>query len=201
MRIRLDDEDLLLDDAVIQAGKEAVFEAAKRAAVSRNRVVTDISVDGESVDQNAFFLLSGGVDIRFATQSIRDLVNDSLQEGGKYFPLLKEGIARIATAFEEGRDQDGLKELPQALEGVNWLIDVFNRSCILMGVTDDSLKTGDFEADFAAIRNGLDAMASAMEDGKMMSLAYHIREQLIPAIDRFSLYWAEVTSQLDSPLQ
>ena len=141
----MDDVELQLDEDIIEEGKEAIYESAKREALARNRVIVDILVDGESVyDEDAFFSLSGGIDIQFATQPIRDLVSESLSEGERYFPILKNGLDSIATLFAEKKDHDAQVKFSQAIEGSNWLLCVFDRSCILLGFTSESFQTGDF---------------------------------------------------------
>lgn len=202
MKVMLDEVELPLSSDILEEGKEAIYETAKRAALAKNRVIVEILVDGEPVyDEDAFFALSGGIDIRFSTQPIRDLVRESMSEGAKYFPALKRGLEDIATLFEERRDHDAQVKFAQAIEGINWLVSVFDRSCILLGLTADVFKTGDFRTDFDELNRVLDDMASAMESGKTMSLAYLIRERLLPVVTRFSAYWDEVNAQLETPIQ
>lgn len=202
MRIRLDDEVISLDDDIIEEGKEAIYNEAKRIAVSRNRVITETILDGEGIDDlDVFFSLSSGQDIQFVTQPVRALVHDSMAEGSKYFPSLFVGLENVATKFEAKKDQEAQGLLAQAIDGINWLFGVFDRTCILMAVTTDSLESGDFTKDSEDIKSVLDEMTSTMEEGKNLKLAYVIREKLIPALRSFSTYWDEVAKSLESPLQ
>jgi hypothetical protein len=202
MRIRLDEADFPLDGAVVEVGKRAVFEAAKQEALSRGRVIVDIVVDGESVnDEEVFFSLSGGIDIQFLTQPVRELVGESVAEGLRYLPRLQRGLDEVATRFEEGRDAEAQSAFAQAIEGINWLIDVFNKSCMLLGISSAGLRSGRFEQDFEALRDALEALVAAMEAGKSMSLAYLIREKLLPAIDAFAPYWQEISDLAEGRVQ
>lgn len=202
MRIVLDDMELSLSSDILEEGKEAIYEAAKQEALSKRSVIVGIEVDGEPLyDEDAFFSLSGGMDIRFISQPIRELVAESLEEGHRYIPVLREGLAAVATLFEEKKEHDAQVKLTQAIEGINWLIGVFDKSCVLLGVRPNMLVSGDFVEDISSLNNALEQMAEAMDDGKMMSLAYLIREKLLPVIERLSLYWDELTRLLENPLQ
>lgn len=201
MRIRLDEVDFTPPEGTGD-GKKSIFEAVKREAASKNRVVSQIIVDGKSLaEHDEFCILAGVADVRFVTQPIRELLSESIAEGKQYIPILKKGLESIATDFEEKRVDEALTKFSQAIEGINWLVGVFDRSCILLGIPTDTLVSGSFEDDFGIMRTALEDMTTAMENGKTMTLAYLIREKLLPAIDRFSLYWFEVSSQLDAPLQ
>lgn len=200
MRIMIDEADFALPEGVGN-DKKSIFEAVKREVVGRNRVITQVIVDGNILDDlDLFQMLSAGTEAQFVTQPIRELVAQSMSEGANYIPLLKNGLESVATDFEAGRDSDALGKFTQAVEGINWLIGVFDRSCILLGVTTNMLTSGNFDEDMGDMRDALEKMTAAMENGKNMVLAYQIREKLLPAIDRFSLYWSEVSSQPDAPL-
>jgi hypothetical protein len=202
MRVRIDDVELPLDEAILEKGKEAIYEEAQRAAKAEKRVIIDFIVDGEPVGgEDAFFSLSGGFDIKFVTQPIRVLVSESMREGSKYMFALKRGLETIATLFEESRARDAQVKFGQAIEGIKWLTGVFNKSCLLLGVTEENLKFGDFKRDFDDLNSALEALASSMESGRTMGQAFLIRERLAPAIERFSGYWNEIASMVDIPLQ
>jgi hypothetical protein len=202
MRVRIDDVELPLGENILGEGKDAIYEEARRAAKAEKRVIIDIIVDGEPVgSEEAFFSLSGGLDIKFVTQPIRDLLLESMKEGGKYIVTLKRGLEAIATLFEESRARDAQAKFGQAIEGIRWLTWVFDKSCLLLGIAVENLKSGDFKRDFDDLNNALGALASSMESGRTMGQAFLIRERLAPAIDRFSGYWNEIASMVETPLQ
>ncbi|MDR1916727.1 MAG: hypothetical protein LBQ58_09165 [Synergistaceae bacterium] len=202
MRVRLDDVELSIGDDIIQGGKTAIYETAKQSALSKNRVIVNMLIDGESIqDEETFFSLSGGTDVQFISQPIIDLVRESVSEGQRYLPSLISGLQGIATMFEEDRDQDAKISFSQAIDGINWLVSVFDRSCGLLGITSDSFKSGDLAHDFGELNKALEEVASVMGGGKSIRIAYLIRENLLPCINQFGSYWSEVAAHLDSPLQ
>jgi hypothetical protein len=202
MIVTLDDAQLSIDESLIAEGHEAIFEAARRSAISKNRVIVKITVDGVDIeDETAFFALSGGIDIRFGSQPIIDLVKESIEEGRGYIPALLRGLEGIATMIEEGRESEVKLPFSQAVEGINWLVGVFAKSCALLGVTADGLSSGDWGEDSRRMNEVLEEMVAVMESGKIMKMAYIIREKLIPVINKFALYWSDISSLLESPIQ
>jgi hypothetical protein len=202
MRIRLDDIVLALGEDVIGEGKEAIYNEAKRIAVENNSVIVDIIVDGESVsDENVFFTLSGGIDIRFVSQPIRNLVPESLAEGERYLVRLIEGLETVATLFEQGRDQDALSRFAKCVEGIDWLVSVFGKCCLLLSIDRDVFNAGDYEEFTSDFNKTQSEILSSMEEGKNMRVAFLIRDTLIPMIERFSGFWDEVKEHVETPLQ
>lgn len=202
MRVRLDEVELSLSDDILANGKRAVFEAARQDALGRNAVIVGITVDGEAIaDEETFYSLSGGLDIQFTSQPLRELVSESLDEGERYLPHLSSGLAAVATLIEEKKEAEAQAKLLQAIEGINWLVDVFDKSCILMDVRPDELKPGDFLQNRTALNEVLTEMVEVMEKGQMIGLAYLVREKLLPIVERFSVYWMEVKAEAESTMQ
>jgi hypothetical protein len=202
MTIWLDGVELSVSDETIEEGKEAVFGAARKKALSGNRVIVNIIVDGVEIeDEEAFFSLSGGRDVRFVSQPIIDLVRESVAEGQRYIPALLKGLEGIATMIEENNETGARNAFSQAIDGINWLVGVFAKSCALLGVTSSGLASGDWDKDSKELNSALEEMVSVMESGRVMRMAYIIRERLNPAIEKFALYWSDIESQLDRPLQ
>jgi hypothetical protein len=202
MRIRLDETELPLSDEIIEEGKEAIFEAARRNALSKKSVIVEIIVDGVQIeDEEAFFSLSGGMDVHFKSQPIISLVRESMEEGQKYIPALLKGLEGIATLIEEGRENEAQNSFAQAVEGINWLVGVFAKSCALLGITSDSLSAGDWAKDSKELNEALGEIISIMEGGRTKRMEFTHRERLVPEKAKFSSYWSNESSQLDSPLQ
>jgi hypothetical protein len=103
--------------------------------------------------------------------------------------------------IEEGREKDVQVPFSQAVEGINWLVGVFAKSCTLLGITAGGLSSGNWNDDLRRLNETLEEMISVMESGRTMRMAYTIRERLIPVMKRFALYWSDISAQLETPLQ
>jgi hypothetical protein len=201
MRVRLDGVELPIDDKILTDGKEAIFMAARRNAISNNRVIVGITVDDVQIeDEEAFLSLSGGIDIQFSSQPVIELVRESVEEGRRYIPTLLKGLEGIATMIEEGRDKDARVPFNQAVDGINWLVGVFAKSSALMGITAEGLSSGTWSEDARHLNETLEEMISVMESGRTVRMAYIIRERLVPVMKRFASYWSDISAHLESPL-
>jgi hypothetical protein len=202
MRVTLDGVELPIDGNLAAEGKEAIFEAARRIAIEKNRVIVGITVDDvQFEDEDAFLALSGGIDVRFTSQPVIDLVRESVDEGRRYIPALLKGLEGIATMIEEGRDKDAQVPFSQAVEGINWLVGVFAKSSALLGITSDGLSSGNWSDDSKRLNETLEEMISVMESGQTMRMAYIIRERLVPVMRKFASYWSDISAQIESPRQ
>lgn len=202
MKVFLDGKEMALDEAVIEGGKEAVYEEARIAAQKDGRVITGFVVDGLDITSlEAFLKIGGGLEVRFTSQAVRVLVSESLEDGTRYMKNLLPGLADIATKFERGDNAAAGDLFSQAAEGVNWLVGIFERCCGLLGITSDMLKAGDFAADSAEMKEALTELTSIMEKGDDLKLAFAIRNRLIPVLEGFSKYWDEVSRSQEGGLQ
>ncbi|MDR0615430.1 MAG: hypothetical protein LBG29_01365 [Synergistaceae bacterium] len=202
MRIRLDDVDLALGSDILDGGKEAIYGAAKRLALDNNCVITDILVDGESVaEESVFFALSGGLDIRFVSKPVKDLIPESIAEGHRYIPLLEAGLDSVATLFEQGSDQDALSRFAQCVEGIDWLMAVFGKCETLLNIQPESFQCGNYSEYIEDFNRTQREILSSMEGGKNMRVAFLIRDELIPLINRFSRFWDEAKTQAETQPQ
>ncbi|MDR1515838.1 MAG: hypothetical protein LBS45_09085 [Synergistaceae bacterium] len=202
MRIRLDDVDLALSSDILNGGKEAIYDAVKRLALDGGGVIADIVVDGESVpEESAFCALSGGLDIRFVTQPIKNLIPESVAEGERYIPLLENGLESVATLFEQENDQGALARFTQCVDGIDWLMSVFGKCCVLLNIRLDSFKCGNYNEYIGDFNKAQKDILSSLENGKNMRVAFLVRDELIPLINRFSRFWNEVKEQAETPLQ
>lgn len=202
MRIRLDDEELSLSSDIMEGGRRGIFDAARQMATTNGRVITEVIVDGESLDDmESFCELSSGQDVQFKSQVIGSLVRESIAEGRSYLPNLLNGLAVVASKFEAGSVEEARTLMAQGVEGINWLVSVFDRCTGFLGFTDSSFTSGDFPADVTAIKEAMGDMVKAMEAGQDKKMAFVIRDALLPALERFSAYWDEVARTLDTPMQ
>lgn len=202
MKIILDGSELALSSSTISEGRSAIYKEATNAAAKDGRVITQIFLDGEEiVDPAAFAKTDHGTEIKFVSQSVRELASESIEEGSHYLPKLIAGLGAVADKFEQKRDQEAHSLFSSAAEGINWIIGVFDRICGLMGLNATTFKTGDFNADQKEIESVLTDLNAALEKKEQLKLAFIIRERLIPTIERFKLYWEEAGRSIEGKIQ
>ena len=201
MRVRLDDAEWNVAEELVNQSKESLLGAARKLAEEKGAIISGITVDGIEVEEDVFLQLSAGVDIQFKTQSIRELLRESLADGQAYFPSLLSGLERVADLFEANNKEEGLRLFAQALEGIGWILQVMDRASLLLCTRTDFLSSGDISRELADLCEKVTSLSTILEEGKHLEIAYRIREDLLPSLRKLSLSWGEMVSQAEGTLQ
>lgn len=201
MRITLDGSEISLSEEAINSGRSAVYEEVRTKAAHDGRIISNITVDGVEMDDDAFCHTTAGQDIAFTSQSVRSLLSESIEEGSNYLPKLIAGVGAIALKFENGDDDDAKNMLANAVEGINWIFGIFDKICGIANIRPENLRAGRFSEDSEHIKTTLNDMNTAMEAGDDSKLAFIMRDSLQPVLEKFKKYWDEAASMLDAPVQ
>lgn len=186
MRVLIDGDEHVLSEDIVS--KEELFSGVKKEAARRGRVVHSITVDGTVLEEDAFLALSGGVEARFETVPVRELVMDSLSEGTKYMSQLSAGLSKIADMLEADKTAEGLDLLRQAAEGIGWSLQVIHNCQVLLGISDAEVGDGKVDELKTTLAQELEEASSSIENGKPLELAFRIRTGVLPDIQRMSHY-------------
>ena len=154
-----------------------VLDVLSQEAERLGRVLTEISVDGVSVDEEAFAALSGGLEARFVSTSVRDLVREGLDTALNYCRQMLEGIEAIASVAEGGDIRRAGALLPRVFEGMNWLLGVYSRCRILIGAP---IHPGEEAAVRADILRALERLLEMAGRRDAAGLALCLREEAAP---------------------
>ena len=169
-----------------EGGAMSVLSAVKRFASEDGRVVTEIRLDDVVMDEEAFSSVNGGLVAHFTSYPVRNLVLESLDEAVKYIPRLTRGLEEIALHFEKNEFAAGEGKLADGAEGLDWLLQVFQK-CISLLAVDYSDNDG-----FCKMKDSLGDIISALgafhEGKKYLQMAFCIRQKLVPEIEKFSMH-------------
>ncbi|MDR3230453.1 MAG: hypothetical protein LBT65_03360 [Synergistaceae bacterium] len=168
------------DAACILAGVRAEFSGS-------GRVITEIRVDGVTMDEEAFLNVIGNPQVHFTSQSVRTLVRDSLGEALEYAPRLARGLEEIASFFEGNEIARGQARLADAAEGLDWLLTVFQNCSALLAIDREAEGTGLNEMK-EALTASVNLLGVLHEEDKYLQMALCIRQRLTPEIDKLSLH-------------
>ena len=161
-----------------------ILEAVRAEAACSGLVLTEIRVDGVEMNEQAFLGLSGGMAAHFALTPVRLLVRETLVEALSYISRLRKGIEEIAGHFEEGETSSAQNTLSEAMEGLDWTLDVYERCSAL--TAGASAKSGE-----QAFRDGLldilNRLISLMDGKRYPQMARVLRQELLPSIDELAL--------------
>ena len=161
-----------------------ILEAVRAEAVRSGLVLTGLQVDGVEMDEQAFLGLSGGMSAHFALTPVRLLVGETLTEALSYVSRLKKGIGEIADRFEEGGTSSAQNALSEAMEGLDWALDVYER-CRTLTARPSA------EPEEQAFREGLldilNRLIGLMDEKLYPQMALVLRHELLPSIDELAL--------------
>ena len=166
------------------ASPNDILEAVNAEAARRGSILTGVQVDGAEMDASAFLGISGGLEGRFELTPLRSLLRETLDEARRYAPRLRNGLELIAAQLENGDAAQAQATLPQAVEGLDWLLSVYDRCRALMSAPLAF-------SEEAALREGLlRAIGSLVEHAgarRYPEMVWLLRQDLLPSIETLAL--------------
>ena len=161
-----------------------ILEAVRAEAARSGLVLTGLQVDGVEMDERAFLALSGGMSAHFSLTPVRLLVRETLAETLSYISRLKKGIGEIADHFEEGGTSAAQNGLSEAMEGLDWTLDVYERcSTLTAGASADPEK----QAFRGGLLDILNRLIGLMDGKRYPQMALVLRQEMLPSIDELAL--------------
>lgn len=168
----------------ITGDSAAILNAVQRRASGMGRVVTEIRLDDVVMDEDVFLSVSGGLAVQFTSRPVRGLILESLDEAFKYIPRLTKGLGEIALHFEKNEFAAGEGKLADGADGLDWLLQVFQKCNSLLAVDDKESDAGELTG---ALAESISALSAYHTEKKYLQMAFCIRQKLIPEIEKFSL--------------
>ena len=190
MKIFIDGEPFNPSSQEVLESKRQLLAEIDGEILKKGLTYTTITVDGVEMDSSAFTRLRKGREAHFKTCEIKSLVIESLQEAINYLPRLNGGIQNIASELERKEQENISKQLADFAEGLDWLINVLQKSQLLLEVKDSEL-SGKEEA-ITNLNKSLENISDCFEKGRLMEIAFHMRHGVLPEINNISAYVAKL---------
>ena len=172
-------------DVIGDGRASSILSAVKRRVSEEGRVVIEIRLDDVVMDEDAFSGVSGGLTVNFTSRPVRELVLETLDEALKYIPRLTRGLEEIALHFEKNEFAVGEGKLADGAEGLDWLLQVFQKCNALLAVDDAD---GGIRELQNALAGSISSLGAFHEEKKYLPMAFCIRQKLAPAIEKFSIH-------------
>lgn len=187
---RIDLEDMELSEVISKVEEELK---------GNGKVIMRIELDGKPLGERNLedIDLSKVKEIAFFSKSVSDLVRESLADLQVYLPRLSGGLKDIASLFRLGEFKKALALLPKAVEGIGWLIKVFEYTALLLGVDWKNLKDIDFEGERDNVVLKLGDLSRALEDRDFIRLSDILAYEVAPIVEG----WEKVAEYLLSLAQ
>ena len=181
--------------------RNSCLAAIRKFAAGKGRVVTSLSLDGETISEEAFLASTQGKELHVTTDSIRNLVSESLQEASRYLPVLTAGLERIADSLEREKVKDAVGSFRQASDGIDWLIHVLTHCQNLLGLKDSEILDGKLDEVRNALNARLKDVSASLETGKYFELSFRLRNELIPELEKLVPYTHSLGAVADGRVQ
>lgn len=110
----------------VPAGIDTLGEVVSYVATlleSRFRVIQFVAVNDIEVpdwDADLKTPLPKDAVIRVTSESVAQIVNDSIISCLDYLPRLEDGVRSVAARIQQGREQEAVSVLPALLDGLEW---------------------------------------------------------------------------------
>lgn len=198
---------VLLDGMVLEntsfdsSDRGAVLAAIHKSVASKGRIVSSLSLDGENISEESFLASTQGQELHVKTDSIRNLVSESLQEASRYLPVLVAGLGRIADSLEREKVKDAADSFRQASDGIDWLIHVLTHCQNLLGLKDAEILDGKLDEVRNSLNGRLKDVSASLEAGKYFELSFRLRNELIPELEKLVAYTHSLGAFADGRVQ
>ena len=182
MKIYIDEQECI--DITGDGGASSILSEVRSRASGAGRAVTEIRVDDVVMDEEAFLSVSGGLAVHFTSLPVRVLVLESLDEAMKYVPRLTKGLEEIALHFEKNEYSVGEGKLADGADGLDWLLQVFQKCNLLLAVNDNS----DVNEISKTLTENISSLGVFHSEKKYLQMAFCIRQKLVPEVGKFSMH-------------
>lgn len=177
-----------MPEGVDPADKEQLWRALNSDLKRKQCVPVEVTLDGEAMEPDVFLSATGGQELSVKTRNVRELIQDSLASSKAYLEPLQKGFDEIADHFEAEEQEEGLKKLQQATEGVSWVLQVLENTQKLLGIDDSEVLDGEFAPTRKKLAAVLQEAVPALEEGKFFELSFRLREEVKPSIGHLGPY-------------
>ena len=186
VKIFIDGEPFYPASPTASKSKQKLLAEIDEEIFQKGLTYTTITVDGIEMDSAAFVRLRKGREAHFATCKIETLVIESLEEAVSYLPRLTDGIEKIAGALERKEQENINEQMTSFAEGVGWIVNVMQKNQILLKVKDSELPGK--EETILKLNASLESISGCFEKGRIMEIAFHMRQGVLPEIVKISGY-------------
>jgi len=163
----------------------SILSEAKRRISGTGRVLTEIRLDDVVMDEEVFAGVNGGLGVHFTSRPVRGLILETLDEALKYIPRLIKGLEEIALHFEKNEFIAGEGKLADGADGLDWLLQAFQKCTLLLAVNENADGLRELKE---SLDGTISSLGAVHAEKKYPQMAFCIRQELIPEIEKFSVH-------------
>lgn len=177
MRVWLNGEER--GDMSALGSPQEVLEAVRMTAAASGCAVTSIQAGGAEIDADVFTGISMRHDVFFTLRPVRELMDETIESAEEYAPRLRRVLENIAAVLASGIEKDTAAPLMHAVEGLEWLLGVYERCSLLTGAP---MVIEEETAMRTELLTALGGFVAGAVNGDAATMSAVLRERIIPFV-------------------
>lgn len=158
MKILLDNVESIINVNEYESFQVLLWDIEKTME-TRGRVITSLKVDGMNLENILNFSLEEIRILEISSKSPLKLLEETIHELDTYLDRFFLGIEEIVLNFRIGKREEGISNLIEGINGLDWIFQILRKSQELLDIDDENLEKIYIESNDVLLR-----LTEAVED-------------------------------------
>ena len=160
MKILLDNVESIINVNEYESFQVLLWDIEKTME-TRGRVITSLKVDGMNLENTLNFSLEEIRILEISSKSPLKLSEETIHELDTYLDRLFLGIEEIVLNFRIGKREEGISNLIEGINGLDWIFQILRKSQELLDIDNENLEKIYIESNDVLLR-----LTEAVEEKK-----------------------------------
>lgn len=160
MKILLDNVESIINVNEYESFQVLLWDIEKTME-TRGRVITSLKVDGMNLENILNFSLEEIRILEISSKSPLKLLEETIHELDTYLDRFFLGIEEIVLNFRIGKREEGISNLIEGINGLDWIFQILRKSQELLDIDDENLEKIYIESNDVLLR-----LTEAVEEKK-----------------------------------
>lgn len=139
MKILLDNVESIINVNEYESFQVLLWDIEKTME-TRGRVITSLKVDGMNLENILNFSLEEIRILEISSKSPLKLLEETIHELDTYLDRFFLGIEEIVLNFRIGKREEGISNLIEGINGLDWIFQILRKSQELLDIDDENLE-------------------------------------------------------------
>ncbi len=138
MKILLDNVESIINVNEYESFQVLLWDIEKTME-TRGRVITSLKVDGMNLENTLNFSLEEIRILEISSKSPLKLLEETIHELDTYLDRFFLGIEEIVLNFRIGKREEGISNLIEGINGLDWIFQILRKSQELLDIDNENL--------------------------------------------------------------
>ncbi len=183
-----------------------VVQEVSAKLYAQHRIVLNYEIDGDPFKGDEAELadryVSATTEMNLVTNSIRNLVLESLQGANGYLPQLIDGIEQTAVLLHENQVKDGMNLLQQCITGLGWFLEIIDKGTQLIATTLSPSAIADlpYIEKRTATNDTLNNLMAKLSEGDMVIVGDLLEFDLVATLKEWAIIVPQIMNRVEERL-